>query len=114
MQRRTLLKRIGAVGAATTGVAGTAAAAPASRIPLDRKLDVSHVSGRVELDDLVEEDVATLLDAEDVAGIAGVADPADLELVVAEGTEQLDLSTEYCCPTCGGPCGCECCFITVC
>lgn len=115
MQRRTVLKRIGAVGAATAGIAGTATAAPGRSIPLDREVDVSDVSGRVGLDDLVDEDVGTLVDDGAVADLPGVDGPADVELFVAEDADRLDFTTSECCPTCGGEdCGCECCFITVC
>lgn len=57
MNRRTLLRRIGATGIAATSVAGTATAeTDGPDYGIDFGIDVSGVSGRVSLAELLSED----------------------------------------------------------
>lgn len=91
MQRRTLLKGVGTAAAATAGFAGSAAARPALDVELDRPLDVSDVSGRVALADLLDESELRRLD--------GDVDPHAKRLVVSEETDTLVDLEDDCCKT---------------
>lgn len=116
MQRRTILKRIGAASVAATGYAGTVSASR-PRPGIDRDLDVSDVSGVVKLDALVEEDVEPLLDDEYVARLPADTEPAEVELFIAEHADVINLSDDDCCIECSlDQCAywCDCCEIERC
>lgn len=91
MKRRTLIRELGAVGIASTAIAGTTAAAAPSfaDLEVDRPLDVSSVEGTVTLDELLE--------PRDLAGVPG--DAADVPVVVAADADviTLDGCCQYCC-----------------
>ena len=74
MQRRTLLRRIGAASVATTAASGQAAATPV--IELDRTIDVSDVSGRVPLDRVLTDREASRVSWQ-VDGATELVVPAD-------------------------------------
>lgn len=77
MQRRTVLRRIGAAGAAVGVVSGRVAAEPV--LELDREIDVSDVAGRVSTDELLTDREARQLSRR-VGGTELVV-PADREVL---------------------------------
>lgn len=98
MNRRTLIRRIGATGLASTALAGQASAARTSTVPagsveygIDRDIDVADVSGAVAL--------AELLEPEEIRQLPAAVDPRQREIIVADdtGTIALDDCCEYCC-----------------
>lgn len=105
MNRRTLLRRLGATGVAATAVAGTSAARTApTDYGIDREIDVSDVAGRVTLE--------TLLSEAELQRLHDGVDPARREFVVQEDVDAISLEecctfccdgTDYVCP---GECDC--------
>lgn len=106
MNRRTLLRRIGATGIAATTLGGTATARrSASGYGIDREIDVSAVSGRVTL--------AELLDPADLRRLNDGVDPRQREFIVHEETDAITLGEccVYCCDGTDYVCEdhCDCC-----
>lgn len=102
MNRRTLLRRLGATGVAATTVAGTSAARTApTDYGIDREIDVSDVAGRVRLDDLLE--------PEDRRRLPEDVDPAGVELFVQPDADvvALDDCCGYCCQYLHSECDCR-------
>lgn len=91
MKRRTLVRKLGAAGIATTTVGGAAAARRPGGTALDRELDVSSVSGRTTL--------AELLDPSDRRRLPADVEPAEFEVVVAPAADSITIAgcCEYCC-----------------
>lgn len=102
MNRRTILKRLGAAGVATAGIAGTASASQAGSV--DHRLDVSDVSGEVELTELLDVGGHGQLTPE------ALGRPGSTRLVISEEAETITLSDccEYCCEN-PNVCDCWCC-----
>lgn len=100
MKRRTILKRLGATGVATVGIAGAASASPAEGV--DHEIDVSDVSGEVEL--------AELLGSGAQPSPAALGRSADTRFVISEDADTITLSDccEYCCKH-PNVCDCLCC-----
>lgn len=87
MQRRTVLRRIGATTAVGVGVAGTASGERArAEFGLDRSIDVSAVSGTTTF--------GALLDEEELA--AADVDPSRT-LRIAPGADQINFDHQGCC-----------------
>jgi hypothetical protein len=113
MNRRTLIRRIGASGLATTAFAGSASAAhtPGSQAGsveygIDREIDVADLSGAVTL--------AELLEPHELDGLPSQIDPRQREIIVQDDAGSITLGDccEYCCDQinvcdCDGGC-CEC------
>lgn len=98
MNRRTLIRRVGASGLATTALVGSATAArtgvstaSGNGYEVGRELDVSDVSGTVTL--------AELLEPGDLDGVPAHIDPRTHEITVAEGAGSITLDDccVYCC-----------------
>lgn len=91
MNRRTLIRRLGATGLATTALASPASARPTLRFGVDRAIDVSEVSGTVTLDELLEPG--------EYGDLPARVDPRTHEITVADdaGVIALDDCCVYCC-----------------
>lgn len=103
MKRRTILRRIGAVGIAATTFGGTASArTPGQGLGLALEVDVSEVAGRVTL--------AELLDESELAQLPAGVDPDRKEYVIQAEAENVLLS-DCCVYCCDRPlvCDCMCC-----
>ncbi|PSP79039.1 hypothetical protein BRC81_06085 [Halobacteriales archaeon QS_1_68_20] len=104
MNRRTLLHRIGAEGAATAGLAAPAeTSAPGHG--LEGKLDVAEVSGAVPLAPLIDGDLGAQLNEEYVEELPADLGPADLELEVGAATDVVAL--RECDDRCCGAASCR-------
>ena len=113
MKRRTVLRRLGAVGVVSTGVAGTATASSSRGGDVERsRLDVSDVSGEVELDALVDGDLENRLSQRQLAALPDDTDPSAARMIVDPDAETIALADccIVCCDNLPGPCPCECCF----
>ena len=102
MNRRTILKRIGAASVATAGIAGTAAASPSGNV--DHQLDVSDISGEVELTELLARGGHERL-APEALGRSGAT-----RFVISEDADTITL--DDCCQLCckhPNICDCICC-----
>lgn len=108
MKRRTMLRKLGAAGIATTALSGSAVAAerPADLgdLGVDRDIDVSSVDGQVSL--------AELLEPGDVESLADDVDPSAHTLTVAPEADVIAL--DDCCESCCHrmkfvKCTCDCC-----
>ncbi len=111
MKRRTVLKRIGAVGAITAGI-GTSTATAKPFDGVDVRLDVSDVSGTVTLGSLVDGDAEAYLGDEFKASLPDSVDPVDVTLQISAGADEIgtanmspDCPVVICCP---GKCPSEC------
>jgi hypothetical protein len=104
MNRRTLIRRLGATGLATTAFAGTASASRGVRYGIDREIDVSDVSGTVTLDELLE--------PEEVRRLPADVDPRQREIIVSDDAGGITLG-DCCVYCCSGDedlvCDCSCC-----
>lgn len=120
MNRRTILKRMGATAAVGVGLTGTASGSGGGPAAAGTRVDVSGVSGKVPLTDLVEDPESTFAD-----DAFGETDLADVRIVVEESTDEVTLQDIKCelgcccsrrrcseecdvcyCTDCGGP-SCE-------
>lgn len=119
MKRRTILKRIGVASVATAGVASTASAASRPALGLDQTLDVSDVSGTVELQSLVDGDLETELSDEFLASLPDGVEASDVKITVGDDLDVLDLGTKredqtFCYICCEDFCYCGWCICVNC
>lgn len=107
MKRRTLVRKLGAAGIATTALSAPTAAAgksPVSELGIERELDVTSVEGRVTLDELLEPHELETLPAD--------VDPSERLLTVAPEADSI--TVQGCCAICCSQmveiaCDCTCC-----
>lgn len=106
MKRRTLVRKLGAAGIATTAISGSAGAdrPPIDDLGIDREFDVSSIEGQVTLDELLE--------PAEVESLPDDVDPSGYTLTIAPAADVTTLS--HCCPFCCGDqvfkqCNCSCC-----
>lgn len=107
MKRRTLIRRMGAAGVATTLAGRTAAESSELSLGVDRDIDVSSVSGRVPLEQLLE--------SQDLARVPDRFDPQEVTIHVDEDAD--DISLDSCCVYCSkwpNVCDCSCCTLSRC
>ncbi|PSP79041.1 hypothetical protein BRC81_06095 [Halobacteriales archaeon QS_1_68_20] len=103
------MKKVGTATAVSIGLAGTASANTTRGF--DEAIDVSDVSGRVALADLVDE--------RDVASLDVAVDPHQANLIISDDAITIQNISEDCCPhhdCCGNvdDCECECCVCESC
>ncbi len=114
MKRRTILKRVGAVGAASIGIASSSAGASRPGLGLDQTLDVSDVSGTVQLASLVDGDLEAQLSADFLAHLPEGVTAADVKITVSDDLDTLDVGTmekeDPCYVCCENICWCPYCI----
>lgn len=114
MQRRSVLKRLGAAGL-TAGLASTPASAAVEGpdLGIEDQLDVSDVSGTVPLEDLLDGPVEEEVSDEFLDWLDDDVDPAKLQLTVnnISECEHTTLCNHQCCR-----CDClgDCCICNPC
>lgn len=86
MQRRTLLKQLGAAGAVAVGFSGSAAAAHRGGIGIDREIDVSDLEGTYAL--------AELADDADLEALAADVDPEEVRFDISAEAETVTPSSD--------------------
>lgn len=107
MNRRSLLKRVGAAGIAATALGGRAAASTDDlEYGIDHDIDVAEVSGQVSL--------AQLLSEEELEQLNDDVDPAESIFIVDESMDTMNINdccTICCrwvgCGACSGCCACK-------
>jgi hypothetical protein len=100
MNRRTLLRRIGATGIVATTFGGPSAARPADRgLDVALEVDASEAAGRVTL--------AELLDETEIEQLPDHVDPDRREYVIQAEAESVRLS-DCCVYCCDRPLVCDC------
>lgn len=96
MKRRAMLGRIGTVGAAAVGYAGTATARESPTIDLEGTIDVSDVAGEVTL--------VELLDDSQLADLPDGVDPSRETVDITRGQNRFDAAHVCCALSCGYGC----------
>lgn len=113
MDRRTVLKRIGAVAGASGVTAVSAGATEGGPIRATREIDVSDVSGKVRLGAVVEDpETAFELHGRDPSDVRLVVSPS--QVTVGAGTQDIGCDLGCCCNAGLCPEDCDDCFCSTC
>lgn len=103
MKRRTMLKRIGAVGATGIAVSSSASASTSPQLNIDREIDVADMSGTVPLKSVLSE--------AEIEDLPSDVDPETAQISIAEDADSIQPSgccygdcTIYCADRCHHGC----------